>query len=137
MAETIISGQNNLQDDLGFSAGSQPINRRVLDVFDKMSMLDPSESPFVILTKNMGHSPCKSPDFYHYEKASFPGSDTVNYSAGYPLGTEIDIVVDNITYWRAYDTAIVDYGCHGVGFTPDRHPRHRKPVFDSHGQGHC
>lgn len=74
------------------------------DVADKIFMLDPSADPFIVMTSQLKKKKAIASKIEWFTDVLNPMWDQVNCLAGYAAG-DVAIVVDNGSYWNAYDLA--------------------------------
>jgi len=70
--------------------------RRVVDMRDKVFLLEPSATPLTLLTTKSSKSSCYNPKFDWLEDRAMPITDTVNGTA---VTAATEIVVDNVGYF--------------------------------------
>lgn len=76
--------------------------KRIIDMSNKISVLEPDSAPLVQLTKKMEKKVAINPKYSWLEEESMVKVDAINYSTGYTSGAT-SLVVDNGTYFRAGD----------------------------------
>lgn len=76
--------------------------RLVVDIADKIALLDPNENPMTLLSKRIGKRVAKQPKVSWLEDVLQPEIDAVNYSTGY-ASDATGIVVDNSAYFAVGD----------------------------------
>jgi hypothetical protein len=70
--------------------------RRVVDIREKIYLLEPSATPLTLLTSKSSKSSCFNPKFDWIEDEAMPIVDTAN---GTFVTTTTEIAVDNVSYW--------------------------------------
>jgi len=100
MAVTVLDGAR-------YTAGSAPINadKRVVDMRDKIFLLDPSASPLTLLTNKAKREEVFNPEFKWLEQALIPTIDRIN--GGNLTAGATSLTVDNGAYFRANMTVRV------------------------------
>jgi len=87
------------KDTLGFNTTTSILER---EVGPRIFYVDPSASPFTLLTSRSGNKPASNPRFEWYEKDLRPKIDAVNNGAGYTSGATA-LTVDNGFYFQVND----------------------------------
>lgn len=91
------------KDTLGFNTTTAILER---DVGPAIFYVDPSASPFTLLTSRSGDKPAHNPRFEWYEKDLRPKIDAINAGAGYTSG-DTALTVDNSLYFQVNDIVLV------------------------------
>lgn len=95
----IVQGAANTpittKDTLGFNTTTTILER---DVGPAIFYVDPSASPFTLLTSRSGDKPAHNPRFEWYEKELRPKIDQINAGAGYTSGDTALTVDSNLTF---------------------------------------
>lgn len=83
-------------------------NKKIIDMADKIALLQPNESPFMSFLKiaKQNTKVATNPKFEWLEDDLLPRWDAVNNAAGY-LSTDTAIVVDNSAYFTVNDVVKV------------------------------
>lgn len=84
------------------STGNIVSGRRVVDIANKIDVLEPDSAPLTQLTKKMKKSETTNPEFKWMDEESLSKADAINYSTGYTAG-DTSIVVDNGSRFRIGD----------------------------------
>lgn len=84
------------------STGNVTAVRRVVDIANKIDVLEPDSAPFLTLTKKISKRVAINPDFKWMEEEALVKTDAVNYATGYTT-TETSVVVDDGTKFRGGD----------------------------------
>lgn len=85
-------------------------DRRVLDFSKAIAMLDPDQSPFIVLTQKLTKQKTVDPEFYWFEDEYMPKWDKINCVGGYAAGAT-SIVVDHAEYfWVGSNVKVVRTG---------------------------
>ena len=92
-----------IRDGAGIDTGSTSYGvlaaRRVVDMRDKIFLLEPSAAPLTLLLAKMGKQVAKNPKFDWLEDEAMPVTDTVNGTFSTAATTVTQIVVDNGSYF--------------------------------------
>lgn len=76
--------------------------KRVIDIANKIDVLEPDSAPLVQLTKKLNKRVAINPKFNWLEEEAMPAVDQINYSTGY-TSTDTQMVVDHGSYFRIGD----------------------------------
>lgn len=89
---------------LSVTRGTANINtdKRVIDMRDKIDVLEPDASPLKVLTKKLASRVAINPKYNWLEDEGAPMADAINYSTGYTT-TDTQVVVDHGSYFAAGD----------------------------------
>ncbi|MHA2067377.1 MAG: SU10 major capsid protein, partial [Candidatus Thorarchaeota archaeon] len=98
MAVTVIAGQRVSKTTTSATGINQ--DKRVVEMKDKIFLLEPSAAPLTLLTNKARREEVSNPEFKWLEQEHVPHKDAVNASAGYTAG-DTAITVDNGAYFRA------------------------------------
>lgn len=82
--------------------GNVLADRRVIDIANKIDVLEPDSAPLIQLTKKLGKRVAINPKFNWMEEDSLDRVDAANYSTGYTAGATT-VTVDTGTLFRAGD----------------------------------
>ncbi len=77
-----------------------------VDIGKEISLLEPSEQPLTVFTRNAGERPTVATKFSWMEMASEPRFDAINLATGY-TATATSIVVDNGSYFAEHYLVLV------------------------------
>lgn len=103
----VIQGAANTpittKDTLGFNTTTTILER---DVGPAIFYVDPSASPFTLLTSRSGDKPAHNPRFEWYEKDLRPKIDAINAGGGYTAG-DTALTVDNALTFQVNDVVLV------------------------------
>lgn len=77
-------------------------DRRVVDIMDKIHLLEPDKAPLTVLLSKLRRVKAINPVYKHLEDVLFPRTDRVNNGAGYSASA-LAITVDNGSYFKAND----------------------------------
>jgi len=91
---TIIEGQRSTEDILQI--------RRVVDISDKIYLLNPNAAPLTVLTSKLSKKETVNPRYDWMEDDIMPYWDAINCVAGYAADATL-FVVDNGAYFRVGD----------------------------------
>lgn len=94
---TIIEG-----DALTAVSNAVNASRLVIDMKDKIHLLEPSADPLTVLTKKAKSASCYNPKFEWLEDEATPVSDRINYATGY-ASTVTELTIDTGEYVQAND----------------------------------
>lgn len=84
------------------STGNINQDRRVVDIANKIDVLEPDSAPLTQLTKKMMKTEVTNPEFKWMDEEALTKADAINYSTGYTAG-DTSIVVDTASRFRAGD----------------------------------
>ena len=96
---TVLSGAGI---DTGSTSYGVNSSRRVVDMRDKIFLLEPSAAPLTLLLAKMGKQVAKNPKFEWIEDEAMPITDTVNGT--FTTTTLTSILVDNGSYFATNST---------------------------------
>jgi len=102
MAVTVVSGS---RPSAGASGAQINQDKRIVDMRDKIFLLDPSASPLTLLTNKAMRREVYNPEFKWIEQALIPTIDRIN--AGNLTAGATSLTVDNGAYFRAEMTVRV------------------------------
>lgn len=88
------------------STGNVTAVRRVVDIANKIDVLEPSSAPFLQLSKKISKRVAINPEFKWMEEEALVKTDAVNYSTGY-TASDTSVVVDDGTKFRGGDVVKV------------------------------
>jgi len=102
MAVTVVSGS---RPSAGASTAQINQDKRIVDMRDKIFLLEPSASPLTLLTNKAMRKSVSNPEFKWLEQAHIPAIDRIN--GGNLLSSSTSLTVDNGAYFRAEMTVKV------------------------------
>jgi len=97
MAVTVIAGQRVSKTTTSATGINQ--DKRVIEMRDKVFLLEPSAAPLTLFTNKARREEVRNPEFKWLEQEVIPHKDAVNASAGYTAG-DVALTVDNGAYFR-------------------------------------
>jgi hypothetical protein len=97
-----------LSGDVGYASSTAILaNRKVIQMKDKIFLLEPSANPLTLFMQKLNRESVGAYKFEMLEDRATPLNDRVNYSTGYTADTGVtEIVVDNGAYFQADDIVI-------------------------------
>ena len=97
-----------LSGDVGYASSTAILaNRKVIQMKDKIFLLEPSANPLTLFMQKLNRESVGAYKFEMLEDRATPLNDRVNYSTGYTAATTVtEIVVDNGAYFQPDDIVI-------------------------------